>query len=115
MRTVLIVDDEATIRRVYEELLSNNGYRVLAVENASHAGQVLKQEVIDIMLLDIKMPEVSDEALFDVVREFHHEIRIIVASVYPIDEQRQRLPWADDYYDKAESLKLLLQKIAHFS
>jgi hypothetical protein len=42
------------------------------------------------------------------MRTFHKNIKIIVSSVYPIDEQRERIKNADGYFDKSDGKDVLL-------
>jgi DNA-binding NtrC family response regulator len=62
--TVLIVDDEAGLRRVLERYLERHGYRVLSVGSAESAYEVLATEHADALLLDIHLPTMSGLALY---------------------------------------------------
>jgi DNA-binding NtrC family response regulator len=63
-RTVLIVDDEASLRRVLERALSREGYRVLSTGTAEAAYSLLESEHADAVLLDIRLPTMSGLALY---------------------------------------------------
>ena len=62
--TVLIVDDEAGLRRVLERFLERNGYRVLSAGTAEAAYEILAGEEADALLLDIHLPTMSGLALY---------------------------------------------------
>lgn len=62
--TVLIVDDEAGLRRVLERFLERYGYRVLSAGTAEAAYQGLASEDADAILLDIHLPTMSGLALY---------------------------------------------------
>ena len=62
--TVLIVDDEAGLRRVLEKYLERNGYRVLSAGTAESAYELLASEQADALLLDIHLPTMSGLALY---------------------------------------------------
>lgn len=62
--TVLIVDDEAGLRRVLERFLERHGYRVLSAGTAEAAYEVLASEDADALLLDIHLPTMSGLALY---------------------------------------------------
>ena len=111
MKTILIVDDETHIRRVYGELLKSRGYKTFSAGNAVDARELLKYIPIDLILLDINLGGLNGEKLADVVQTFHPRTKIIVASVYPVDEQKKIIPKISDYYDKSESLKTLIAKV----
>ena len=111
MRKILIVDDEKRIRRVYSSLLKGEGFKVSAVSNAVDANEIIKTEKIDLVLLDIKMPEIDGSAIYEVVRLLHKRVKVIIASVYPLDEQKEIIEKADDYYDKSQGVDILLEKV----
>ena len=62
--TVLIVDDEAGLRRVLERFLERHGYRVVSAGTAEAAYEVLASEEADALLLDIHLPTMSGLALY---------------------------------------------------
>ena len=64
VRTVLIVDDEAPLRRVLERALGREGYRVLSTGSAEAAYTLLESERADALLLDIHLPTMSGLALY---------------------------------------------------
>ena len=63
-RTILIVDDEAPLRRVLERSLSREGYRVVSTGSAEAAYSLLESERADAVLLDIDLPTMSGLALY---------------------------------------------------
>jgi DNA-binding response OmpR family regulator len=62
--TVLVVDDEAGLRRVLERFLDRHGYRVLSAGSAEAAYEMLGTETADAVLLDIHLPTMSGLALY---------------------------------------------------
>lgn len=111
MTKILIVEDEDKVRRMYNAMLKNDGFNVIEASDAIQASSILNKEFIDIMLLDIKMPHVYGTVFFDMMRLSHKEVKVIVASVYPVYEQKKMIQGACDYYDKSQGLDLLLEKI----
>jgi DNA-binding NtrC family response regulator len=63
-RTVLVVDDEASLRRVLERALERVGYEVIGVGSAETAYQLLATKLADAVLLDIRLPTMSGLALY---------------------------------------------------
>jgi len=61
---VLIVDDEAGLRRVLERALERTGYRVLSAGSAEIAYELLVSERADALLLDVRLPTMSGLALY---------------------------------------------------
>jgi DNA-binding NtrC family response regulator len=62
--TILVVDDEAGLRRVLERILTRHGYRVLTAGSAETAYELLTSEPADALLLDIHLPTMSGLALY---------------------------------------------------
>lgn len=111
MKNVLIVDDDHKIRAMYSRYLDSEGYKILEASNADDANEILKRKRVDVMLLDIKMPEIDGGVLYNISRMFHAKVKVIVTSVYPVDVQRHLIEGADGYYDKAQGIESLLSAI----
>ncbi len=114
-RRLLVIDDETHITDAYQRIFSKEGFEVLTASNAMEANEILAWGKIDIVLLDINMPEVDGTDLFELIRAFYKNIKVVVSSVYPIDEQRERVKDADAYFDKSDGKDALLQIISSLS
>ena len=66
--TVLVVDDERTIRELMISFLVKEGYEVLAAQNAREAMRHIEREELDLILLDIRLPDASGEDVLDYLR-----------------------------------------------
>jgi CheY-like chemotaxis protein len=111
MKTILVVDDNDRIRNIYGKAFSREGFRVLESSCADEANEILLIEKVDLMLLDINMPAVDGSVFHLVTKMFHPDIKVIIASVYPLDDQKLLIKGAEDYFDKSEGLKVLIQKV----
>jgi DNA-binding NtrC family response regulator len=111
MKTILVVDDEARMRKIYKTLLAIEGYRVVEAPGAVEANEILKTEPVHLVLLDLRMPEINGNILYDVMQLFHKKTKVIVSSVYHIEKQKKIIPEAADYYDKSQGIEMLLKKI----
>jgi len=76
---ILIVDDEDLIRKALSRCFSNKGHHVVSAENGVIALEHLKSENIDLMILDLLMPEKNG---FDVLTEMKKNIPVIVISAF---------------------------------
>ncbi len=65
---ILIVDDEMAIRNMLDVFLSSRGHDVLTAQNAREAINLIERRKLDLLLLDIHMPEVSGEELLSHLR-----------------------------------------------
>ncbi len=62
--TVLVVEDEASLRRALERALAREGYRALGAASAETAYELLATERADAVLLDVRLPTMSGLALY---------------------------------------------------
>ncbi len=65
---ILVVDDDADVRELLTELLTNDGYEVTAVEDGIGAMMLLKKRVPDLIILDVMMPVIDGTHLIQVIR-----------------------------------------------
>ncbi len=112
MSKALIVDDEAKVRDIYRKLLISESFNVIEAENGEKAGLLLTQHTdIDLILLDIRMPVVNGAVLFDLIKLNNPKAKVIVTSVYPLDDQRRVIDRANGYHDKSEGIDMLLSRV----
>ncbi len=105
MSYVVIVEDEASIRHLYETKLTREGFRVATAENAKDGYKLLKTEQPDLLLLDIRMPGMSGDELLAKMRstEWGADIRVIILTNLSRDEAPSSLRFLgrDRYVVKA--------------
>src|SRR6476659_6694681 len=77
---ILIVDDEATIRLTLGTLLKRTGYEVTSAENGHEAVGLLEQQRFDLMLVDLKMPEMDGMQVVAAARQRQADLAIIVLT-----------------------------------
>lgn len=68
MKKILIIDDEKVIRMSLEKELSNAGYSVLTAENGKQGVQKAQEQMPDLILLDIMMPEMDGAQASELLR-----------------------------------------------
>ena len=77
---VLVIDDEAMVRESMVAYLEDSGYQVVAV-NSGHAGlEVLEQQDIDLILCDLRMPNLDGLEVLKQVKQRNHQTPFIVVS-----------------------------------
>ena len=113
MRKILIIDDEVGVIRYYKKLLESEGYSVLTAKNAAEGNMaMLTARDIDLIMLDINMPQVDGVYMWDVIQEYNDKLKVLIFSVRNIEEQKRCLPLATDYFDKSQSVEILLNKVS---
>jgi len=78
--TILVVDDEAALLELTEDILSTYGYTVLRAENAEQALQILENESVDLLLSDVIMPGMDGYQLATKVKMRYPMIKIQMVS-----------------------------------
>lgn len=112
MKRILIIDDEQRIGQSYTRLLSEEGFEVQHASNAQEATNFLIREHFDLVLIDINMPEVDGKVMYEVIREYDRNMKVIVSSVYPIEDQIQSILGASAYHNKSQGgVDMLVTKI----
>jgi CheY-like chemotaxis protein len=107
--TLLIVDDEATIRFTLSQIFSEFGHGVRVAADGLSALSEMEREVPDILLSDLNMPGMSGFELLPVVRQHFPTIRVIAMSgAFRGDEAPSGLA-ADAFYQKGSSVGALLK------
>lgn len=110
---ILVVDDEADIRRIIRILLESRGYRVLEAPNGRLAVETIRKEPdVDLILLDIMMPELSGiEASREIRRLSSAPILFLTARTQEQDKLEAYSSGGDDYLAKPFSHGELLMKV----
>lgn len=98
---ILIVDDDDNIRNLLGIYLGNEGFETIKVEDAYKAIEVLENEKIDLILLDIMMPQLDGiEACMRIREENNMPIIMISAKSEDMDKIYGLAAGADDYITK---------------
>ncbi len=79
---ILVVDDEASMRRMVELLLSQEGYQPKAAQSAEEAIAAMAQENFDLVISDIRMPGLSGLDLLRRIREDGSATEVILVTAY---------------------------------
>ncbi len=115
-KTVLVVEDDATIRTTIAAMLENAGYRVLEAATAFDAAAVLDQEDywIDVVLSDVIMPGLNGIDMMERLHSLRPDISAVFMSGYspPLEVQRAlNKGWAH-YLQKPFGSAQLLESIS---
>ncbi|PSJ37397.1 hybrid sensor histidine kinase/response regulator [Allosphingosinicella deserti] len=90
--TILLVEDEATVRAVAERALTRHGYTVLLAENGEAAIEILEREPkIDLMISDVVMPTMDGPTTARIARQMNPDLPILFISGYAEEQLRQSI------------------------
>jgi two-component system KDP operon response regulator KdpE len=111
-RRILVVDDESRMRRFVRMNLDLEGYEVLEAENGLVALQKVRDEMPDLVILDVAMPDLDGFETLERLREFA-SVPVIMLTVKGDEEDRVRGLdlGADDYIAKPFSPRELSSRI----
>jgi DNA-binding NtrC family response regulator len=88
---ILIVDDEPGLRRTLERALTSQQYDVVAVADPNSAYQMLSETTFDLVLLDLRLPQIGGDTLYlAIIRHWPRlRDRVILMSGDPWSERSQ--------------------------
>jgi len=92
MKTILIVDDDERIQKIYYKLFSREGFRIIKAYCATEANGILVKEKVDVMLLDINMPKVDGLSALRVMRQTNPNLACIIISAEMSDRHKEQAP-----------------------
>ena len=86
--TVLVVDDEHTVRFMVGRLLTEAGYRVVLARSGSEALEALAEQrrAVDLLLSDLRMPQMDGVRLAAEVRRRRPRTRVLLMAAYPSED-----------------------------
>jgi CheY-like chemotaxis protein len=85
--TLLLVDDEPAVLAIAQKMLESLGYSVIAARGGAEAIECYQQhrERIDLIMLDMIMPEVSGSETFERLRQVRPDVRVLLSSGYSLN------------------------------
>lgn len=112
--SVLVVDDDSSIRQVMQELLGDEGYAVRLAANGRQALEQIETQVPSLLVTDYEMPEIDGERLVERVRVRHPLMPILMITsrfVSDVRREAERLG-VSAYLYKPLDLEVLLGRIS---
>jgi DNA-binding NtrC family response regulator len=89
---ILVVDDDKDICESLKKILVLDGYKIKAITRAKNTLRELEKNTYHLIILDLKMPEISGEDLLKDIRKINSDISVIILTAYPsIDSAVQAL------------------------
>lgn len=113
MKTIMIVEDDTSIRQELVSLLENSFYKPIILENFKDAKKEILTVSPDLLLLDINIPYMNGELLLkDLRKESNLPIIMVTSRSSESDEVLSMSYGADDYITKPYNPNILLLRIA---
>jgi two-component system response regulator PilR (NtrC family) len=115
MANLLIVDDEPGMRQLLSHVFGRAGHVVRVAENGGKALELLRQEPADLIVSDVKMPDMNGIELLRRLREFLPDTSVVMMTAFAtVETAREAFKLgADDFIQKpfdVDELKLIVEK-----
>ncbi|MCP4750891.1 MAG: response regulator [Proteobacteria bacterium] len=110
-KVLLVIDDDKNMRELLGLEFGDRGYRVILSESAFTGLQILKDEKLDLVILDIKMPGMDGIEALEKIVSFRRELPVVIHSAYSHYKENY-LTWsAMAYVVKSGNLEELMQTV----
>lgn len=112
MVNVLVVDDDKNTRLLFKALLESEKYNVFTAENGANALDVMGRETIDLVVLDVMMPQMDGYEFTKTLRENDNTLPILMVSAKQMSQDKRQafLVGTDDYMTKpVDEVEFLLR------
>jgi DNA-binding response OmpR family regulator len=111
MKTILLVEDDKNQLLLYKQELSLEGYRIITAQDGNEAVRKVKEELPDLIVMDINMPKMNGIESIGMILSEHKKIPIIINTAYSSYKDNFMSWSADAYIIKSSDLKELKDKI----
>ena len=110
---ILIVDDEERFRNTMSKLLTVEGYEVSIAGTGPEALEMLRQNLHDLVILDVRMPEMNGVQVLSEIKKIDVSLEVIIMTGYAsVDTAKEIMKLgAYDYLLKPYAIAELLEKI----
>ena len=90
MVKILVVDDDKNIRKLMTVVLESEGFTVLSASDGKKALEIMDKETVDMVIVDIMMPNIDGYEFTECVRESNAKLPIIMVSAKQLAEDRKK-------------------------
>ncbi|MDD5688301.1 MAG: response regulator [Elusimicrobia bacterium] len=110
--TILIVEDELHLRELVHDELVENNYNVLTAENGATALKIIEEKMPDLVILDMKLPDISGTEILAAIRQYNTQVPVIICTAIPQPKLKTYYDrWANVVISKPADLDLLLKTV----
>jgi len=110
--TVLVIEDEESIRKMTVKCLKTHGYKLLTVADELEGLGVYtaNRDIVDLVLVDLTMPVMSGEKFLESIMEINPDVKVVITSGHG-EEEMQKYTYAKDYIPKPYSITELARTV----
>lgn len=115
MANILVVDDEQSFRQLLSIIFETEGHQIRTARNGREAVEVLRMESADLIISDVRMPDLDGIGLLRAAREIQPDVRVILMTAFAnVETAREAFKLgADDFIQKpfdVEELKVIVRR-----
>lgn len=113
MFNIMVVEDDAALRKMMGSVLQHNGYRPLLAEDGEEALAILENEQADLLISDVMMPNMDGIELTRLLRDSNYNMPILMVTVKDsyADKQKGFLAGVDDYMVKPIDINEMILRV----
>ena len=111
MARILVMDDEESIRKLFEEELKEEGYEIITSGDGSKILSLIEQKRPDLVILDVMLGAYDGLDLLQDIRKYYYNLPVILSTAYDTYKHDLRSIAADYYVVKRYDLTELKMKI----
>lgn len=113
MFNIMVVEDDAALRKMMGSVLQHNGYRPLLAEDGEDALAILENEQADLIISDVMMPNMDGIELTRLLRDSNYNMPILMVTVKDsyADKQKGFLVGVDDYMVKPIDINEMILRV----
>ncbi len=111
MIKILVIDDEAHVRKLYKNLLEREGFEVFVTDDTAVALELVRDQKIDIVVLDIELENESGLNLLRQYKAQNPNLPIILNTAYSMYMSDFKTWMAEAYILKSSNIQPLIDKI----
>ena len=114
--SILIVDDDDVIQETLSDVLKKRGYEIFLASSGKETLEMIKKNIIDLVLLDIRLPDIDGLEVLKKIKEIDSEILVIMMTAVCTDIQTAVAAMKSGAYHyinkpfELDELKLLIEK-----
>jgi DNA-binding response OmpR family regulator len=82
VKRILIIDDEPTIRFLLKEVITDWGYEFIEASRAQRGIEIIKSETVDLVLLDIQLPQMNGLEAIQKIREIDRNLPVFMLTAF---------------------------------
>jgi len=84
--SILVVDDNPSMAKALEDILNFKGFETYAANSGAKALEILRKHPVDILLTDVKMPEMNGAELYRETRKSYPNLTTLFMTAYATDD-----------------------------